>query len=522
VTGPIIRPGSTSVNIITGATDQDFIGIGDSADLPDISAALALKLDVTTAAATYARPDVVVGTGGYATITLAIAACPTNGIIEVRETTTETIVIPKTLTIRWVNGAFLTNSGNGDAIATSIAEDVNGSVADVVLINPKINSAATASTLGTGLALASAGDTVTSTAHGLVAGKQVQLSNIATAVGVSAATTYYVVNPTANTFKLALTPGGSAVDITTSGTADVAILARNGGIGVNLHGAIRWRIHNLRVTNHAQGVWFSATPYPSGQGSHNTIYSAFFSECGIAVNNGGFGNINTIYDLYTHNCSKHYLHGSGLNPNIFGFRAENLGGSTENMIQLDGQGSRIYGLHAEAHGASPALSIGSGAQAAVDGDIYVTTGVVSSIDPGSTTRYSLRLKGTPHMERSYARAQNVTVRGFAGLAATTSFTVLSAVGTWNIRGFALNVAGFIAYGVSDYWTLALYEYNGNTLIGQIGTTVTQAGTWGRAPIKQTLAAAYPLLTDRTIMATFTKVGSAADIGAPQLQIEWEW
>lgn len=506
MTGPIIRPGSTAVNIITGASEQDFIGIANDEQLTNI----------------FPHIDCVVGTGGYATITEAIAACPTKGIIEVRQTTSETVVIPKTLTIRWINGAFLTNSGDGDAISSSIAEDVNGSVADVVLINPQINSGAVASTLGTGLALASTGDTVTSTAHGLVAGKQVQLSNIATAVGVSAATTYYVVNPTANTFKLALTPGGTAVDITTSGTADVDVLARCGGTGINLHGAIRWRIHNLRVTNHAQGVYFSATPYPSGQGSHNTLYSVFASECGIGVNNAGYANINTIVDLYTHNCSLHYLHGSGLNPNIFGFRMENLGGGTEKMIRLAGNGARIYGLHGEAQGSTSALNIEAGAQCEVTGDIYVTTGGIYTIDPGSTTRYRVSLKGIPTMERTYARAQNVASRGFAGLAATTSFTVLSAVGTWNIRGFALNVAGFIAFSGGNYWTLDLYEYNGNTLVGQIGTTITQAGTWGRAPIKQTLAAPYPLTTDRTIMATFTKVGSAADIGSPMLHVEWEW
>jgi hypothetical protein len=79
--------------------------------------------------------------------------------------------------------------------------------------------------LGTGLALAATGDTITATAHGLTAGTQVVLRNIATATGVSNDTTYYVNTPTTNTFKVAATSGGSAIDITADGTADVYVCA---------------------------------------------------------------------------------------------------------------------------------------------------------------------------------------------------------------------------------------------------------------------------------------------------------
>src|SRR5689334_16671500 len=48
MTGPIIRPGSISVNLTTGATDQDFIGIGDASDLPDLSGIYATVASVTT------------------------------------------------------------------------------------------------------------------------------------------------------------------------------------------------------------------------------------------------------------------------------------------------------------------------------------------------------------------------------------------------------------------------------------------------------------------------------------------
>lgn len=75
--------------------------------------------------------------------------------------------------------------------------------------------------IGTGLALDSPTDTVTKTAHGLPADRAVRLTLITTATGVKPGVTYYVVQPTANTFKLALTPGGTPIDITASGTATV-------------------------------------------------------------------------------------------------------------------------------------------------------------------------------------------------------------------------------------------------------------------------------------------------------------
>lgn len=80
------------------------------------------------------------------------------------------------------------------------------------------------STLGTGLALAGSGDTVTLTAHGLSNGASVQLANLTTTTGVSNGVEYYVVGATANTFQLSLTKGGAAIDLVTNGTADVLIM----------------------------------------------------------------------------------------------------------------------------------------------------------------------------------------------------------------------------------------------------------------------------------------------------------
>jgi hypothetical protein len=63
-------------------------------------------------------------------------------------------------------------------------------------------------------------DLINSTAHGLTAGQRVKLTGLTGGAGLVSGTTYYVVGPvTANTFKVALTPNGTPIDITTDLTA---------------------------------------------------------------------------------------------------------------------------------------------------------------------------------------------------------------------------------------------------------------------------------------------------------------
>jgi len=70
-------------------------------------------------------------------------------------------------------------------------------------------------------ATAGTGDTFTFTAHGLSNGDQVILDTIVTTTGISPDTVYYVVNSAANTFKVAATKGGAAIDLVGDGTANV-------------------------------------------------------------------------------------------------------------------------------------------------------------------------------------------------------------------------------------------------------------------------------------------------------------
>lgn len=65
------------------------------------------------------------------------------------------------------------------------------------------------------------GDKFAATAHGLVNGEQVIFDTIVTTTGFSEDTVYYVVGKTTNDFQIALTLGGSAVVLTTNGTANV-------------------------------------------------------------------------------------------------------------------------------------------------------------------------------------------------------------------------------------------------------------------------------------------------------------
>lgn len=63
------------------------------------------------------------------------------------------------------------------------------------------------------------GDTFTSNAHGLANGDRVILVTLTTTTGISTLVAYFVVGSTTNTFQLSATSGGSAIALTTNGSA---------------------------------------------------------------------------------------------------------------------------------------------------------------------------------------------------------------------------------------------------------------------------------------------------------------
>ena len=85
-------------------------------------------------------------------------------------------------------------------------------------------------------------DTITSAAHGLANADRVFVSSQTTLPGgLSASTVYYVISAAANTFQLAATEGGAAINITTAGTGvhkwhkpTATVTLREHGSGVDL------------------------------------------------------------------------------------------------------------------------------------------------------------------------------------------------------------------------------------------------------------------------------------------------
>lgn len=83
-----------------------------------------------------------------------------------------------------------------------------------------------------GLATNVSANTFALTAHGYVDGTPVSFTGLSNTTGISNSTTYYIVNAAANTFKVALTVGGAAIDLT--GTADTNVSVTTHGGFVNL------------------------------------------------------------------------------------------------------------------------------------------------------------------------------------------------------------------------------------------------------------------------------------------------
>ena len=91
-------------------------------------------------------------------------------------------------------------------------------------------------------------DTIQDVGHGLAAGQLVVVASSGTGTlpgGLAAGTAYYVVDPTADTFKLAATSGGAPLDLTDSGVGDQTYVAE--------HVRGDWAVYGLQLV-----VWFGA------------------------------------------------------------------------------------------------------------------------------------------------------------------------------------------------------------------------------------------------------------------------
>jgi len=63
------------------------------------------------------------------------------------------------------------------------------------------------------------GDTLTKTAHGLLAGQKVKFSSVTTVTEITQDVEYFVVNPTSNTFQVSASQGGSPIAFASDGNA---------------------------------------------------------------------------------------------------------------------------------------------------------------------------------------------------------------------------------------------------------------------------------------------------------------
>ncbi len=107
-------------------------------------------------------------------------------------------------------GDYTVNFGDGTSVntATGVQTDYEYNFADVDLYDATVT-------------LTDAGDLVERTAHGYIDGMQVQFYRIVATTGLTEAQVYFVVNATANNFQVSTTEGGTALALTTNGSASL-------------------------------------------------------------------------------------------------------------------------------------------------------------------------------------------------------------------------------------------------------------------------------------------------------------
>ena len=146
-----------------------------------------------------------------------------------------------------------------------IAEDIK-----IFSSDAKLSAAFTAATT----------DIITSAAHGLIEGDLIQVSSSTTLpAGLSASTDYYVRDVTTNTFKVSTTMGGSAVDITDTGTGTHTLVLKGKKVLVSDASVINLSVHTTGSANfllQVQGseqedVDFNAAASPSNRWTYLTL-----------------------------------------------------------------------------------------------------------------------------------------------------------------------------------------------------------------------------------------------------------
>lgn len=125
--------------------------------------------------------------------------------------------------------------------------------------------------------LTDAGDLVGRTGHGHVDGNKVQFWNIASTTGLTEGQIYYVINASANDFQVSLTLGGSAVALTTDGTATL-LRYKVAQVTITPQGGSNLTSVNLHVKHNQSGL----QKYTSGW-LDLTISGPNFTASGLTI-----------------------------------------------------------------------------------------------------------------------------------------------------------------------------------------------------------------------------------------------
>jgi hypothetical protein len=119
-----------------------------------------------------------------------------------------------TISTNW--GAVTPVSLSGNTTAGSLTVTM-ASTAGIV-VGMQVTGVGTPSTTAIAVTFTDAGDTVNLAAHGLSNNDEVSFATIVTTTGITINKIYYVVGAAANTFQVALTSGGAAINLVTDGS----------------------------------------------------------------------------------------------------------------------------------------------------------------------------------------------------------------------------------------------------------------------------------------------------------------
>lgn len=192
--------------------------------------------------------------------------------------------------IQWMkyNASQFSPHGVGQCIGGMLNTSSLGANLTPFMLNPQRRNI--------GVTVDTGADTFTSTAHGLQNGEWVSIEGGTAPGGLSLNTQYFVVNQTTNTFQLAATAGGAAIDLTSAGSGFTfytsrmnmrmwtdlglgATIATNLQMGVPFQVGIGWSVSGGTATS--QLIVNGAVVDTATSGSNVTLPESGFGDLKI-------------------------------------------------------------------------------------------------------------------------------------------------------------------------------------------------------------------------------------------------